>query len=33
MSCDVLIFVQEAANAIASLDLAELAWRAVGEWP
>jgi hypothetical protein len=33
MSCDVLIFVEEAAGAIASLDLADLGRRAVGEWP
>ena len=33
MSCDVLIFVEEAAEAVVSLDLADLGRRAVGEWP
>ena len=32
-SCDVLIFVEEAADAVVSLDLADLGRRAVGEWP
>jgi hypothetical protein len=29
----VLIFVEEAADAVVSLDLAYLGRRAVGEWP
>src|SRR3954452_2916889 len=33
MSCDVLIFVEEAADAVASLYLAQFGRRAVGEWP
>jgi hypothetical protein len=33
MSCDVLIFVDEAADAVVSLDLPDLGRRAVGEWP
>jgi hypothetical protein len=33
MSCDVLIFVEEAADAVVSLDLAYLGQRAEGEWP
>jgi hypothetical protein len=33
MSCDVLIFVEEAADAVAPLDLADLGRRAVGKWP
>ena len=33
MSCDVLIFVEEAAEAVVSFDLEYLGWRAVGEWP
>src|SRR3954452_2363215 len=31
-SCDVQILVEEAADAVVSLDLAYLGWRAVGEW-
>ena len=31
--CDVLIFVEEAADAVVSLDLADLGRRRVGEWP
>jgi hypothetical protein len=33
MSCDVLIFVEEAADAVVSVDLADVGRRAVGEWP
>jgi hypothetical protein len=33
MSCDVLIFVEEAADAVASLDLADPGRCTVGEWP
>jgi hypothetical protein len=33
MSCDVLIFVQEAADAVVSLDLADVGRRALGEGP
>jgi hypothetical protein len=33
MSGDVLIFVEKAADAVASFDLAYLGWRVVGEWP
>ena len=29
-SCDLLIFVEEAADAVVSLDLADVGWRAVG---
>jgi hypothetical protein len=29
----VLIFVEEAAEAVVSFDLEYLGWRAVGEWP
>jgi hypothetical protein len=32
-SCDLLIFVEEAADAIMSLDLGDLGRRRVGEWP
>ena len=32
-SCGLLIFVEEAAEAVVSLDLGGLARRAVGEWP
>ena len=31
-SCDLLIFVEDAAEAVVSLDLVDLGWRAVGEW-
>ena len=31
-SCDLLIFVEEAAEAVVSLDLVDLGRRAVGEW-
>ena len=31
--CDLLIFVEEAADEVVSLDLADLGRRAVGEWP
>ena len=33
MSCDLLIFVEEAADAVVSLDLADVGRRAVGERP
>ena len=32
MSCDVLIFVEEAADAVAPADLVGPCWRAAGEW-
>ena len=32
MSCDLLIFVEEAADTVVSSDLADLGRRAVGEW-
>ena len=28
-----VIFVEEAADAVVSLDLGALGWRALGEWP
>ena len=31
-SCDLLIFVEDAAESVVSLDLVDLGWRAVGEW-
>jgi hypothetical protein len=31
-SCDLLIFVEDAAESVVSFDLADLGWRAVGEW-
>jgi hypothetical protein len=31
-SCGLLIFVEEAAEAVVSLDLADLGRRTVGEW-
>jgi len=30
--CDLLIFVEDAAEPVVSLDLVDLGWRAVGEW-
>ena len=30
--CDLLILVDEAAEAVASSDLVDLGWRAAGEW-
>ena len=30
--CDLLIFVENAAEPVVSLDLVDLGWRAVGEW-
>jgi hypothetical protein len=30
-SCDLLIFVEDAAEPVVSLDLVDLDWRAVGE--
>jgi hypothetical protein len=33
MSCDVLIFMEEAADAVVSLDPAQLSRHAVGKWP
>jgi hypothetical protein len=33
MSCDVLIFVEEAADAVASVDLADPGRCTVGKWP
>jgi len=33
MSCDVLIFVEEAADAVVSLDLADVGRRGLREWP
>ena len=32
-SCGLLIFVEEAAEAVVSFDLGDLGRRAVGEWP
>src|SRR5262245_50084207 len=33
MSCGLLIFAEEAAEAVAPIDLGDLGGRAVGEWP
>jgi hypothetical protein len=33
MSCDVLIFVEKAADAVASVDLADSGRCTVGKWP
>jgi hypothetical protein len=33
MSCDVLIFVEEAADAVVSMDLADVGRRGVGDRP